>query len=119
MVKTQLQGFKINILKYLSTKLLSDSYLDTYLVYFLSTGKNKRFHVAIEILMLTYTETAPGMQPLVKLDRNLQVAMRVSRGTSKWNSCPSRYDLNSKIFRPITVSDRMYFCGTVGGEPAK
>lgn len=65
----------------------------------------------------TYTETAPGMHPFVKLDKNLQVAIRVSRGTSKWNNWPSRYDLNSKILRPITLSLRMYFCGTVGGVP--
>ena len=72
-----------------------------------------------DILILTYTDTAPGMQPFVKLDKNLQVAIRVSSGTSKWKSCPSRYDLNSKILRPITVSVRMYFCGTVGGEAVK
>ena len=39
---------------------------------------------------LTYTDTEPGMHPLVKLDRNLHVAILVSSGTSKWNSCPSR-----------------------------
>ena len=68
-------------------------------------------------LKISYTETAPGIHPCVKFDKNLQVAMRVSSGTSKRNSWPSRYDLNSKIFRPITVSLRTYFCGTVGGAP--